>query len=163
MVRPTFSFDESERNIYTFDVYCLRASAAILPFDHEKNIYLLNEFAPGIGKWQLTLARGGIDKGEEPVDCARRECIEEMGVSCATVEPLWSGYMAASASNWHVSVFVGRGITSVPCVGGDEVYPMDVVKMPLADAVGKVVSGEIENALAALAIMMIAQKYKDRF
>lgn len=105
------------------------------------------------------LARGGIDPGEAPIDCARREGIEEMGLSCATLEPLWAGYMAANASNWHVTVFMGRGITEVPCEGGDEVYPMDVIKMPLADAVAKVISGEIQNAVAALAIMMISGKY----
>ena len=158
--RVEYAFDETsdELNKFTFDLYELRASAAVVPMDDDGNIYLLNEFAPGVGAWQITLARGGIDKGESPIDCARRECIEEMGLSCATLEPLWAGYMAANASNWHVTVFVGRGITPVPCEGGDEVYPMDVIKMPLADAVAKVISGDIQNAVAAVAILTLYNK-----
>ena len=156
--RVEYAFDETsdDQNKFTFDLYELRASAAVVPIDDDGNIYLLNEFAPGVGAWQITLARGGIDPGEAPIDCARREGVEEMGLSCATLEPLWAGYMAANASNWHVTVFMGRGITAVPRVGGDEVYPMDVIKMPLSDAVQKVMSGEIKNAVAALAIMMIS-------
>ncbi len=158
--RVEYAFDETsdDENKFTFDLYELRASAAVVPVDDHGNIYLLNEFAPGVGEWQITLARGGIDPGETAIDCARREGVEEMGLSCTTLDPLWAGYMAANASNWHVTVFIGRGITAVPRVGGDEVYPMDVIKMPLADAVAKVMSGEIKNAVAALAIMMIAQK-----
>lgn len=156
--RVEYAFDEisDDQNKFTFDLYELRASAAVVPIDDDGNIYLLNEFAPGVGAWQITLARGGIDPGEAAMNCAHRECVEEMGLSCATLEPLWAGYMAANASNWHVTVFVGRGITAVPRVGGDEVYPMDVIKMQLADAVAKVMSGEIKNAVAALAIMMIS-------
>lgn len=157
--RVEYAFDQTSdhQNNFTFDLYELRASAAVIPIDDDGNVYLLNEFSPGVGAWQVTLARGGIDPGETPIDCARREGIEEMGLSCATLDPLWAGYMAANASNWHVTVFVGRGITVVPREGGDEVYPMDVVKMPIAEAVAKVMSGEIQNAVAALVIMMIDQ------
>ncbi len=156
--RVEYAFDEisDDQNKFTFDLYELRASAAVVPIDDDGNIYLLNEFSPGVGAWQITLARGGIDPGEAPIDCARREGIEEMGLSCATLDLLWAGCMAPSISNWHISIYVGRGITAVPRVGGDEVYPMDVIKMPIADAVAKVMSGEIQNAVAALAIMMIS-------
>jgi ADP-ribose pyrophosphatase len=163
--RVEYAFDETsdDQNKFTFDLYELRASAAVIPIDDDGNIYLLNEFAPGVGAWQLTLARGGIDKEEEPIDCARRECIEEMGLSCATLEPLWAGYMVASISNWHVTVFVGRGITEVQRIIADEPYPMNVIKMPLAQAVANVMSGEIKNAVAVLAVMMVAKKYDNRF
>ncbi len=159
--RVDYAFDETsdDKNKFTFDLYELRASAAVIPIDDNGNIYLLNEFAPGVGAWQMTLARGGIDPGEAAIDCARRECVEEMGLSCATLDPLWAGYMAANASNWHVTVFVGRGITIVPRVGGDEVYPMDVIKMPLAQAVANVMSGKIDNAVATIAIMVLSGRH----
>ncbi|MFZ2587838.1 MAG: NUDIX hydrolase [Alphaproteobacteria bacterium] len=156
LVSVGYAFDDAETKVIHFDLYRLRASAGVLPIDGDGNVYLLNEFVPSAGEWQLGIARGGIEvsKNESPEVAARRELQEEMGLACDTLTPLWAGYAAPNASDWHYTLFLGEGLLDVVKGGGDEVYPMDVVKVPLREAVAMVKRGEIKSSAAAIAILM---------
>lgn len=153
LVSRGFAFDEAETKVIHFDLYRLRASAGVLPMDEKGNVYLLNEFVPSVGEWQLGIARGGIEKGEEPMVAARRELQEEMGFACTSLTPLWSGYAAPNCSDWHYTLFLGQGLSRIPAGGGDEIYPMDIIKMPLDEALARAQSGEIKSSAASLAIL----------
>lgn len=153
LVSRGFAFDDAETKVIHFDLYRLRSSAGVLPMDDEGNVYLLNEFVPGAEEWQLGIARGGIEKGEAEDVAARRELQEEMGLACRELTPLWAGYAAPNCSDWHYTLFLGRGLSPVPPGGGDEIYPMDIVKVPLAEAVQMVQAGEIKSSAATIAIL----------
>jgi 8-oxo-dGTP pyrophosphatase MutT (NUDIX family) len=158
LVSRGFAFDDAETKVIHFDLYRLRSSAGVLPMDDAGNVYLLNEFVPGAVEWQLGIARGGIEKGEGPDVAARRELQEEMGLACAELMPLWAGYAAPNCSDWHYTLFLGRGLSNIPAGGGDEIYPMDIVKVPLVDAVKMAERGEIKSSAACIAILMASLK-----
>ena len=54
-------------------------SAIICVFDHQSNVLLVNQFRPSVGIHTLEFPAGAIDAGEEPVQAARREILEESG------------------------------------------------------------------------------------
>lgn len=142
-----------------YDLYDLRASmqhsAGVLPVDAAGNVYLVEEFLPALGTWGLSLARGGIEPGEEPMAAAMRELQEEAGLACERLEPLWQGYVMPNGSSWQVHLFVGRGVEAIEKKGGDEVSGTRTVKMPLAEAKRRVKAGEMPGSLLALAIMLV--------
>src|SRR5689334_9405485 len=49
----------------------------VLPFDAEGNVYLAKEYRYGIDKVVVEAFAGGIDSGEEPLEGAKRELLEE--------------------------------------------------------------------------------------
>ena len=158
--RVAYTFPDQTSHAY--DIFDLRktmqGSAALLPIDDEGNIYLIEEFLAAEGKFGLSLARGGIEVGEDPAVAALRELQEEAGLTCEKVVPLWAGCVIPSASSWHVHIFLGYGVRTVPQTGGDEFGGTKTIKMPLADAVANVKSGKLPGALLGLAVLLAAQE-----
>ena len=52
---------------------------AIIAVDADDNILLVNQFRKPVEKELLEIPAGGIDPGEDPIDCVRRELREETG------------------------------------------------------------------------------------
>jgi|SRR3989344_3800724 len=53
---------------------------SVLPLDENGFVYLTEEFRYAIGKDSIEAASGGIDDGEKPLDAAKRELEEELGI-----------------------------------------------------------------------------------
>ena len=56
-------------------------AALIIPFLSKEKIILLRQYRPVIDSYIYELPAGTLDKNEKPVECARREIIEETGFS----------------------------------------------------------------------------------
>ena len=56
-----------------------RGFAVVFAMTPDERVVLVRQYKHGIGKFVLELPAGGIDSGETPVACARRELAEETG------------------------------------------------------------------------------------
>lgn len=50
---------------------------SIIAFNENDEIFLVNQYRYPFGKMMLELPAGKLEKGEDPLDCARRELEEE--------------------------------------------------------------------------------------
>jgi ADP-ribose pyrophosphatase len=110
----------------------------------------------GHGSWEIPAGRANGD--EEPLLAAQRELAEEALVSAEHWRSLGSFYASASFAGPPFALFLARGLS--PSVGHQrdaEEADMIVQRVPLAEAVAAVQAGEIQHALSALAIMLVAQ------
>ncbi len=53
---------------------------SVLPLDKNGYVYLTKEFHYAISKVHIETVSGGIDKNEKPIEAARRELKEELGI-----------------------------------------------------------------------------------
>ncbi len=63
-----------------FGIVKMVSGISVLPLDKDGFVYLTEEFRYAIGKDSIEAASGGIDKDEKPLDAAKRELEEELGI-----------------------------------------------------------------------------------
>src|SRR2546423_845561 len=71
----------------SFTTVEMRPGVSILAADTDNFVYLTSEFRYAIGQDSVEVVSGAIDDHEEPLEAARRELREELGIEAAE----WSG------------------------------------------------------------------------
>ena len=135
--------------------------AGVVPLFEDHSIVLIRQHRHCAGGEIWEIPAGRIDEGENPLDCAVRELGEEVGYKCSHIEKLTAVYSAPGFCTEKIHIFLATGLT--PCEKNQEEDEIiEVVKMPLDEAVEKVRSGEIDDAKTVVAILLTYLHTKDR-
>lgn len=122
-------------------------AVAIVAVDDERNVTLIHQYRHPIGRRLWELPAGLLDiAGEDPVDTARRELAEEAGLAAGRWETLVDIAASAGFTDEVVRVFLARELYPVDrVVHGGEEADLVITKVPLDDAVRRVLAGELIN------------------
>lgn len=136
----------------------LRA-VAIAAIDEDHNIVMIEQYRHPMRRrlWELPAGLMDID-GEGPLVAARRELVEEVGLAADE----WSVLVDITASPGFcteaIRVYLATGLRDVPVpTAQDEEADLQVVRVPLEDAVDAVLDGRIVNATAVSGILAVAR------
>jgi len=139
----------------------VKAGVSILPMDDEGFVYLTHEFHYAIGKEDIETVSGGIDRDETPLNAAKRELKEELGIEASEwtdlglVDPL-TGYVVAPAI-----IFLARKLKFGKTVQeGTEIIKM--VKVPLEEAVKLVMESKITHGQSCVLILKAHEYLRKR-
>jgi ADP-ribose pyrophosphatase len=69
-------------------------AVAILPFDEDGNVLMIRQFRPAVNGWLLEIPAGTLEAGERPLNCAKRELIEETGFAANRWQKLGAVFTA---------------------------------------------------------------------
>lgn len=135
------------------DVVEHRGAVAILPIDQEGRLWFVRQYRHPAEGWLLEIPAGTLSSGEEPEDCARRECREEVGMAPGRLELLGAGFMAPGYSTEYIHIYLASELTPSP-LPQDEDEDLRVVKLTWQQALEAMGSGEIQDikTLAALGL-----------
>ena len=138
----------------------MKPGVTILPIDDDGRVHLVRQFRYALGAESLEAPAGGIDEGEEPLDAAKRELKEEMGIEADAWEPLGTVQIDTSIVHCPDHLFVARGLTlGKPAREGTE--DMKTQKATLAEAAEMVARGEIVQASSCVLILLAARARAD--
>ncbi len=117
-------------------------------------IYLISQFRRLLERKTVEAVAGFIDEGETPLEAAKRELKEEVGLTAADWRELRVLNTAASVTKGEAHLFLARGLK----IGNPE--PEDdeditPVVVPFEEAVEKVLKGEIDIATTVAGILLI--------
>ncbi|MGB9521210.1 MAG: NUDIX hydrolase [Anaerolineales bacterium] len=137
--------------IMKVDIVQHRGAVVILPLDKQNNIWFVRQYRHPIGQELLELPAGTLNKGEDPLECAKREIREETGMSAESMIPIGEFYEAPGYSTENLFVFLASGLNHAP-LPPDEDEMIEIVKIPLEQAYQFAKKGQIQDAktLAAL-------------
>src|SRR3990167_408356 len=103
----------------------------IVATTRDKKIIFISEYEHGAGKKLLTFPSGHIKKGEDPVDAARRELLEEVGYGKGNFSLLGSLYEYPSKDLHQLVVDRAEETKSQCCFGVANFVRIAVNKLEL--------------------------------
>jgi ADP-ribose pyrophosphatase len=115
---------------------------------------LVSQYRYAADGWLLEVPGGKLDGGEDPEECVRRELEEEIGMRARDLTPLGSILTTPGFTDERIWLYLARGLSPVddgPRLEADEV--MDLVRLPLSDAVAMAVTGEIVDAKTVASLL----------
>ena len=135
--------------------------AAVVAVDDTGQVILVRQRRPAVGRHLLELPAGLVDPGETPRACAGRELQEENGLVADRLEPLASFYTSPGFTTERLHVFAARGLRPGRA-GGDPDEQVEVVRLPLADALARLQGGEISDAKTIVGLLAYATRHPER-
>ena len=130
-------------------------AVAIVAIDDEGRIPMVHQYRHPFGRRLWELPAGLLDvNGEAPHLTAARELREEVGLQAQTWQVLVDLDSTPGFSDESVRVYLATALTQVDRPEAhDEEADMTLQWYPIENAVGRVFSGEIVNALAVAGIL----------
>ncbi len=120
------------------------------------DVLLVRQFRDAVGETLLEVPAGVRDvDGETVADCAAREVLEETGFKVTHIEPLGSVFTSPGFADEEIELFLAHVEPNPEQDAEDEI---ELVRMPLAEAVDAIRDGRIKDAKSAVAIMLAATR-----
>src|SRR3982751_2796504 len=135
-------------------------AAAVVPFlsdpaGDDPQILLLKQYRYAAEDFLYEIPAGRLDPGEKPVDCARRELLEETGCTAEHIEPLYTFYTTPGFIDERIHGFIATGLT-----GGESKREADefmtLETMTLSRALELIQAGEIRDGKTTVLILFAA-------
>jgi 8-oxo-dGTP pyrophosphatase MutT (NUDIX family) len=134
-------------------------AVAIAAVDERDRLAVIHQYRHAVRRRLIELPAGLLDvQGEDPVKTAARELAEEVGLAATEWSVLLDLVPSPGFTDESVRVYLATGLSEVsrPELGDDEESELEVGWLPLAEAVPKVLAGEIVNAVSAAGILAVA-------
>jgi ADP-ribose pyrophosphatase len=160
--RFTVADDDAPR---TADILRAGPAAAVLPIDPARDeIVLLRQFRLAAhlasGKGHLVeIVAGHVEGNEQPIETARRECVEEIGVAPDPLIELLRYFTTPGMSDEQVTLFLG--IVDAACVPeraglAAEHEQTLLTRVPVDAALAALAGGGIHNGPLIVALQWLA-------
>lgn len=132
----------------------LRDYAIVVALTPNGDVLLERVYKHGPGRVVLDLVAGVLEEGEDPLEAARRELLEETGYASEEWSRLGTFVVNSNYGCGRMHAFVAREARRVAEPSSDDLEEMELILRPLADAVADLRGGKFEllSAAAALAL-----------
>lgn len=125
------------------------------------DVVLLRQYRHPVGDELLEIPAGKLDEaGEAPADAARRELVEETGLAAETLVELLTFHNSAGWSDESTTIYLAPSVRPADAPDGfspeGEEAHMDVLRLPMADALDGVRRGDITDAKTVIGLLLVA-------
>jgi ADP-ribose pyrophosphatase len=164
----TFSKEEDESNAVVRQIVVPKKAAAVLIHNTQSDSIIFSTqfriaaMAENEG-WIMEIPAGVLDEGENPEDCARRECMEETGYEVKSLEPI-SHYLTSPGYTSEQIMLYYAQVDSDSRTGdgggmSEENEEITVSEIPFADCISMVQDGRISDGKSVIALLwLLARK-----
>ncbi len=159
-------FDGRMSGVVERAVFASGDAVTVLPFDPRRRaVLLIEQFRVGPfarrdpHPWCLETVAGRCDAGEGPEATARREALEEAGLTLGRIERIAGYYTSPGVMAEHITAYVGEA--DLEGAGGvhglaEEDEDIRALVLPLDAALELVRSGEVNNGPLLISLLWLA-------
>ncbi len=140
------------------EVACHPGASAVVALDDQGQIVMVRQMRIAVGRLTTEIPAGKLDSAEEdPLDCARRELSEETGMDADRWEKLTCVETTPGFCNERIHLYLATGLHQGKSHPDEDEF-VDLVRLPLSEAVRRVMDGTFRDGKTCLGIMMAAAK-----
>lgn len=140
-----------------FDLIRHPGAAAMLAMPNEHTVILIRQYRHPIGEYIWEIPAGTLDPGENPLDCAERELIEETGFSARKWQKLGEITPVPGYSDERIHLFLGTEL-SPAAQNLDHGEILHVHHIGFDEAIKMIYEQKIQDA-KTICGLMLAQKH----
>ena len=161
------SFESPAGEAFRRDIVRSPGAVAAVPlvFDAEGNpsVILVRQYRAPFDDYVIEIPAGMRDVAGEPiVDTIDRELVEEAGVRAGRLEPLLDFYPSAGMTDAVLHLYLATDLVATARdAHGPEEQDMQVLHVPLAEALAMVLRGEIRDAKTIIGLLLVDRRLSD--
>jgi uncharacterized protein len=121
----------------------------------DDELLLVRQYRHPVRDWTVEVPAGSLHDGETPLDAARRELAEETGGTAREWRHLTTFYSSSAHISLRSDAFLALGVELGPAAP-DEDEDVELVRMPVAEALERARGGGFAEGQTALAILLAA-------
>lgn len=142
---------------YQREVVHHNGSAVIVPVFDDSTVALVKQYRHPAVRFLLEVPAGTLAKGERPDAGAARELKEELGLVAARLEKLSEFFVSPGFCEEKMWVYLATELSEgEQALEDDEI--LEVVRLPIAEALEMITSGEIQDAKTIIGLMLAAPR-----
>lgn len=127
------------------DVVRHPGAVAIVALTEDGRICLVRQYRTALGRVTVEIPAGKLDPGEDPLECANRELLEETGMEAEKIAFLTTIATSDGFCDELIHIYMATGLSfTQSSPDADEFINVDLV--PLGELVDAVLDGRIEDA-----------------
>jgi len=149
------SFRAPDGSTIERDVVRHPGAVSVVPLLETEEVVLVSQFRAPLQRTLIEIPAGKRDvAGEEPALTAQRELAEEVGLQANSLTKLLVFHNSVGFSDEESHVYLGQDLSEVPSDRqGVEEENMEILRVPLDEAISMVYSGEITDGKTVIGLL----------
>ncbi|HEX7017078.1 MAG TPA: NUDIX hydrolase [Cyclobacteriaceae bacterium] len=143
-------------------VHFKNRAVGIVPVDADGNTWLVGQYRFTLSAYSWEIPEGGAPDGEEPLVCARRELLEETGLTSGNLQLLTQIHTSNSVTDETGWIFLATDLSEGISQPEETEADLKVMKLPLSEAVGMVLNGKITDSMSIAGLLLAERVLGER-
>ena len=135
-------------------------SVCMVALDSEGNVLLVRQYRKPVESNLLEVPAGGIDENEDPEAAARRELQEEVGYTAGKIQRLAGFWVSPGWCTEFMHAYLATELSPAR-LEADFDENITVVRVPLAQTLDLIASGEIQDAKSVASLLLAMRHLGD--
>lgn len=133
------------------EIHFKNLAIGILPLDSDYNTWLVGQYRYPLKAYSWEIPEGGGPLGEDPIESARRELLEETGLSAKNWKEIQKMHLSNSVSDELSIIYIATDLIQGIAMP-EETEQLIVKKLPFDKVYQMVLNGEITDSMSVAAI-----------
>ncbi|MBR2942267.1 MAG: NUDIX hydrolase [Clostridia bacterium] len=141
-------------NLATREIVVHKGAAAVVPVYEDGTTLLVRQHRVSVDRVTLEIPAGKLDSAnEDPYDCAVRELEEETGLKAGRMTFLTSLLTTPGFCTEKIGIYLAQDLSQGQTHPDEDEF-LGIVRMPLEEAIGMVMRGEIRDGKTVCGLLM---------
>lgn len=133
----------------------------VVPMLDDDRVLMIYEYSGGTDRYELALPKGKIDDGENRIEAANRELMEEVGYGANKLTFLKTMTLAPGYQSSVTHIVLAEDLYPASSEG-DEPEPLEIVEHKLSDLHDLVYNDELTESRSIAALYMVKELLSNR-